>query len=129
MKTTTVSVFHWLPRILCILAILIISLFAADSFDPRLTFWQQMGSFFMHMLPSFALLTFLAIAWKREMIGGVIFTIIGIVMSPFIYQFNYNMNHSIWASLEVISMITFPFVVVGALFILSDRLKKMNIVA
>lgn len=127
MKTSSVNVIHWLPRIICILAILFISMFALDVFDPALTIWQQIVALFMHLIPSFVLAGFLFIAWKWEKIGGILFTLIGIVMSPFIFQSNFKMNHSVWISLEVILMITFPFIVVGVLFIISDILKKREL--
>ena len=124
---TSIRVFHWLPRIICILAILFVSLFAADVFSPGLTIWQQLGGFFIHLIPSFILLALLIIAWKWEFIGGIIFTIIGLGLSPFIFQRNYNMNHSIGMSIGIILAITFPFVIVGILFIVSHLLKKKNL--
>ena len=127
MKTSSVNVIHWLPRIICILAILFVSMFAFDVFDPALTIWQQLAALFMHLIPSFVLTAFLLIAWKWEKIGGIIFTLIGIVMSPFIFQHNFKMNHSVLVSLEVILMITFPFIVVGVLFMISDALKKRQL--
>ncbi len=126
---TSIRLFYWLPRILCILAILFISLFAADAFAPGLTIWQQLGAFFIHLIPSFVLLAFLIIAWKWELIGGIIFMVIGIAFSPFIFILNYNRNHSIWLSLVIILSVTFPFVVVGILFLISHRMKKKNLPA
>ena len=122
-----IRLFHWLPRILCILAILFISLFAADAFAPGLTIWQQLGAFFIHLIPSFILLAFLILAWKWELIGGIIFMVIGLAFSPFIFMLNYNRNHSIWLSLDIILTITIPFVVVGILFLISHRLKKKSL--
>jgi len=115
---------HWLPRILCILAILFISMFALDSFAPELTFWQQILGFLIHLIPSYILIIFLIVAWKWELIGGMIFMILGFGFMPFIYTMNYHMNHSVWISLSIILAINFPFVVVGGLFILSHFLKK-----
>ena len=123
---TSIRLFHWLPRIFCILAILFISLFAADAFAPGLTIWQQLGNFLMHLIPSFILLFLLIVAWKWELIGGIIFTIIGLGLSPFIFIHNYNMNHSVGMSFGIILAITFPFVVVGILFIISHFMKKKN---
>ena len=119
-----IKIIHWTPRIVCILAILFISMFAADSFAPELTFWQQIGGFIFHLIPSFVLLGILIFSWKRELIGGIIFTIIGLGLSPFIFKLNYNMNHSIGLSIGIILMITFPFVIVGALFIISHYIRK-----
>lgn len=123
----SIRIFHWLPRIICILAILFVSLFAADAFSPGLTIWQQLGAFFIHLIPSFILLAFLIVAWKWEYIGGIIFTIIGLVLSPIVFLHNYNMNHSVGLSLGIILAITFPFIIVSILFILSCFMKKKNL--
>lgn len=123
----SIKVFHWLPRIICILAILFVSVFALDAFSPELTIWQQIGSFLMHLIPSFILLAFLIVAWKWEYIGGIIFAIIGLILSPFVFVMNYNRNDSIWMSLGIILSITIPFIIVGVLFIVSHFLKKKNL--
>ena len=122
-----IKVFHWLPRIICILAILFVSLFAADAFAPGLTIWQQLRDFLIHLIPSYILLAFLIVAWKWEYIGGIIFILIGLGFSPFIFIKNYQMNHSIWMSLGIVLAITFPFLVVGILFIVSHLLKRKNL--
>jgi hypothetical protein len=119
-------IFLWAPRILCILAICFISLFALDSFAPGLTLGQQLEAFAMHMIPSFVLLIFLIVAWKWELIGGLIFITLSLGFTPFIYSHNYAMNHSVWMSLSVIFIITFPFLVVGILFLISHGLKQKN---
>lgn len=125
---TSIKLFHWLPRILCILAILFVSMFAADAFAPGLTISQQISAFLMHLIPSYVLLVFLLVAWKWELIGGIIFTIIGVGLSPFIYLLNHNRNHfTVGGSLGIVLIITFPFVVVGILFLISHYLKKKDL--
>ncbi len=121
---TAIKILHWLPRLLCILAILFISMFALDAFEPGRTVWQQLGAFLIHMIPSFVLLGILLVAWKWELIGGLIFTIIGLVFTPVIFMHNYRMNGSLWMSAGIVFMITIPFVVVGVLFMLSHYKKK-----
>jgi cell division protein FtsW (lipid II flippase) len=123
----SIKVFHWLPRIICILAILFVSVFALDAFSSELTIWQQLGAFVVHLIPSFLLLAFLILAWKREYVGGIIFIIIGLGMSLFVFVRNYKMNDSIWMSLGIILSITIPFIIVGVLFIVSHFLKKKNL--
>jgi hypothetical protein len=120
----TIKIIYWTPRILCILAILFVSLFALDAFQPNMTIWEQISDFLMHLIPSFILLIFLLFSWKYELIGGIIFSLIGLVLSPFIFNHNYAMNHSVGMSLGIIATITFPFVLVGILFIWSHFLKK-----
>ena len=124
---TSIKVIHWLPRIICILAILFISLFAADAFEQGVTIWQKLGAFLMHLIPSFILLSFLIIAWKWEFIGGIIFMAIGLGLSPFIFMHNYNMNHSVGLSLSIVMFINMPFIVVGILFLISNRMKKKHL--
>jgi hypothetical protein len=123
MKTTD-KILYWAPRIICILAIVFISLFAADSFGPGRTLWQQLGAFFMHLIPSFILLVFLLVAWKWELIGGIIFTAAGIGFSPVIYMHNYNMNHSVRMSLIDVLIVTIPFLLVGILFLIGYYRKS-----
>jgi len=120
-----IKLIHWLPRIICILAILFVSMFALDAFAPGLTIWQQLGAFVMHLIPSFVLLAVLLVAWKWEFIGGTIFTLIGLGLSPFIYLLNHNRNGmTIGNSMMVVLVINIPFVLVGILFIASHFMKK-----
>jgi len=126
MKIST-RVLHWLPRIICIMGILFISMFSIDALNSELTIWQQIWSLSMHLIPSFVLILLLLLSWKRELIGGIIFMIIGLGFSPIIFIHNFKMNQSIWMSLGVISVITIPFAIVGVLFILSHYRKKKSI--
>jgi len=122
----SISLFHWLPRIICILAILFVSMFALDAFSPGLSIWQQIGAFLIHLIPSYVLLALLIVAWRWEYIGGIIFTIIGIGLSPFVFFLNLNRNHlTVSQSLGIILMVTFPFIVVGILFIVSHFKKNV----
>ena len=110
---------YWSPRILCILAILYVSIFAVDAFEPDLSISQQLKAFAIHLIPSFIILFSLIIAWKWELIGGTILTIIGLGLTPKIFMINYRMNDSIWMSLGIILTITIPFIVVGVLFMIN----------
>ncbi|MEN8790322.1 MAG: hypothetical protein ABF295_12460 [Flavobacteriaceae bacterium] len=126
MKAST-NILHWLPRVLCILAILFISMFALDAFEGERTIWQQIGAFLIHLIPSYILILILIIAWKREFIGGIIFMIIGLLTSPLVFLHNYRMNHSVWMSLLIILLITIPFLIIGILFITSHHRKKKEL--
>ncbi|NTW24852.1 MAG: hypothetical protein HGA37_09145 [Lentimicrobium sp.] len=126
METRT-GVLYWIPRILCILAILFISMFALDAFEHGLSIWQQLADFVIHLIPSLILLVLLVIAWKRELAGGILFALIGLVFSPIIYLLNYNLNHSVWISLSIILMVTFPFILVGVLFIVSHYKRRKDV--
>jgi len=62
---------YWSPRILTILFILFISMFALDIFGNGYTFWETVIGLFMHLIPSIMLTIFLIIAWKWEWVGAV----------------------------------------------------------
>jgi len=126
---TIIRIIHWAPRIICILAILFVGMFSLDSFDSRFTVWQQILAFLIHNIPAFILIFFLVIAWKWELIGGMILMAFALGLCPFVFHHNYLMNHSIWMSLSVILLINFPFVLSGALFVVSHFLKKKNVSA
>ena len=118
------SVIQWLPRLLCIGAILFVSMFALDSFEPGIPFGQQLTNFMMHLIPTYILLGLLGVSWKWPLIGGILFAIVGIVTTPFVYTMNLHRTHSVWASLMIILMITVPFIIIGSLFILSHYKAK-----
>jgi len=99
-------------------------MFALDAFEGTQSLWVQLGDFFMHLIPSFVLLIVFFVATKWELIGGILFTLIGVALSPPVFILNYRMNESIGMSLAVIMAITVPFIVVGILFVISARLKK-----
>ena len=69
---------YWSPRILTILFILFISLFALDIFGNGYTFWETVVGLFMHLIPSMILIIFLLIAWRHEWVGALGFLIFAV---------------------------------------------------
>lgn len=119
------SILYWLPRLVAIVVILFISSFALDAFAPGLTLWQQLGAFLLHMLPSFLLLIFLIIAWHKELIGGILFILTGLIFSPIIYLHNFNVNHfTAGRCLTIVSVICFPLIAIGLLFLFTHHPKR-----
>lgn len=122
--TTTAKIVHWTPRVLCIVAILFISMFASDSFSAERSFFQNLGALMMHLLPSFMLVAFLVFAWRYEFLGGILFILLGLVFSFFIYNLNFDRTQSAAKALQATLILTVPFVVVGILFIVSHHMKR-----
>ncbi|MEI7421097.1 MAG: hypothetical protein WCK18_03345 [Prolixibacteraceae bacterium] len=117
--------YFWLPRVICIAAILFVSMFALDSFGPGLTIWQQILGFLIHLIPSYVLIALLVVAWKWEYVGGLLYIVLGLIFSVFIFNINFVRNQfSFGQSLFNALIIAFPFVVAGYLFILSNKRKK-----
>ncbi len=119
-----VSYFHWIPRILAIMGILFISMFALDSFTPDGNLRDQIPKFLKHLIPSYVLVILLILSWKRELMGGILFLLVGLLLIPFIFSTNLHRTHSVWMSAGDVLIINIPFVIVGVLFILSYRKKR-----
>ena len=118
--------FHWAPRVLCILAILFVSMFALDAFEGSHSIWEKLGHFFLHLIPSFILLLVFLMANKWETLGGILFTLIGLAFGPVLFIHNYRMNDSVGMSLVAVAALAGPFLITGILFLISGKLKQAN---
>ncbi|MCU0457829.1 MAG: hypothetical protein MUE37_01900 [Bacteroidales bacterium] len=99
-------------------------MFAFDSFSHERTFFQNLGSLLMHLLPSFILVAFLVVAWHWELTGGILIALVGLAATPFIYNLNFQRTQSVNTSLWVIVMINLPFIIIGILFIISHFINR-----
>lgn len=102
----TKKLLYWTPRILAILAILFMMIFSMDCFE--MGGKDALICLVMHNIPAFIIIIVLIIAWKWELIGGILFVAAFIAAGIFFGSFTGNP-----ASLIVIS----PFLLVGILFI------------
>ena len=100
---------YWTPRIIIIIFILFISIFALDVFEEYQGLELLIG-LFMHLIPSFILIILLVIAWKWEKIGGWLFIVLSIIFTIFFKTYQ-----------DIISflIISLPVLVIGILFLLN----------
>jgi hypothetical protein len=61
------------PRIAGILMALFVGLFALDAFEMPGSVWEKIGAFLVHAAPAIILLGVLALAWRWEWVGSVVF--------------------------------------------------------
>ncbi len=109
MKTITKRLLFWTPRILCLLFAGFISIFALDVFDERHGFWNITLALLIHLIPTWLVLGVLAVAWRWEWVGAVLFTALGAL-----YLSTWGRFH--WAAYLCISG---PLLLVGALFLVN----------
>ncbi|MBK9356293.1 MAG: hypothetical protein IPN08_02705 [Bacteroidales bacterium] len=102
----------WLPRVIAILAILFMMIFSLDCFEGSYTIGERLTCFVMHNIPAFIILLILLVAWKWELVGGILFLLAAVAGAIFFRGFSGNP-----ASLIVMA----PFAVAGLLFILRNR--------
>jgi len=118
----TDRVFYWVPRVICILAIIFLSMFAFDVFSPELSFWRQLVLLLLHLIPSFLMIAILVVAWKWEKTGGIILTIVGVIFFGTVFHLNFRShNFTLIQSLRNASLLCLPFILAGILFIISHR--------
>ncbi len=115
---------YWTPRILSIIFILFLAIFSLDIFDMKLGFWETILGLFMHNIPVFVLLVVLLISWKREIVGGIVFTLAGVLYVA-IMLINMLRNSFEWYMISWIITIAGPAFLIGILFII-NWLKKRN---
>ena len=107
MKSSTKQVLYWTPRILGILFALFISLFALDVFGEGYGFWESVGAFLIHLVPTFVILIALFVAWRREWIGAILFVGLGMF---YLVVFRGDFD---WITFLIIAG---PLFLIGALF-------------
>ena len=114
MKTTIKRSLFWTPRILCLLFAGFISLFARDVFGEHHGFWNTALALLMHLIPTGILLLILAVSWRWEWVGGLLFPALGaIYLVAFWGRFH-------WSAYAVLSGSLF---LLGALFLLNWKYR------
>ena len=106
----------WLTRVLAILFIGLISLFALDVFDLDLSLGGLLLGLFMHLIPTYALLIALFIAWRFPLPGGFLFIMLGA-------SYFFFMKGQHWSAYLIVGGIP---VLIGLLFICEHLLNKRN---
>ena len=100
-------------RILAIIAILFMMLFSLDLFGGE-PFPRQKLGFLMLNIPTLLLIIALVIAWKNEIIGGMIYIFLFIAFSFYWGSSSRNTGYEI---------LVFPLLFIGILFILHHILS------
>jgi len=108
------KILYWTPRILAVLFIGFISLFALDVFGEGLSIWRTAGALLIHLIPSLVLAIATAIAWKSELSGGIIFLLLGLLFTVAFHTYTHLLTFLI---------ISLPALLIGGLFLL-NRIKR-----
>ena len=98
----------WAPRVLGVGVCLFLGLFALDAFTGDKPAVEALRDFLIHLSPMLALLLVVALSWRWELVGGLVFTGLAIA-------YGYMARHH----LAWIPTISGPLLIVGVLFLLS----------
>lgn len=103
---------YWTPRVLAILFALWLVIFSFDVFGTGLTFWQTVGAFLLHNVPSMVLGLVITFSWRKEILATIVFSILG---GLYILQMVYNGFSNGFA----FYMLSYSLIIAGPLFLLA----------
>ena len=84
MKRVFAHLVHWAPRILALLLLVFIGLFALDLFDSGFGAWQTLLSLLIHLIPSLAIAFVLTLAWRNSLLGAIGFFLLAVIFTLWI---------------------------------------------
>jgi hypothetical protein len=107
------KILTWAPRVLAILMAAFLSMFAMDVFE-EYAFPLVLVALFMHLIPTFALVIVILLAWRYKLVGGILFILLAIFYT-----------WMTWGKFDLLTylIIPLPVFLTGALFILDRYLK------
>jgi hypothetical protein len=100
---------------MCIAFALFLSLFALDVFNEGLGLWKTILALSIHLIPTALVVLVLALSWRWEWIGGILYIAAGILYLT-----------RMWHHPAAVAGISGPLFLVGALFLL-NWLKRAEI--
>lgn len=86
---------YWSPRILSLLFVAFLSLFALDVFGAY-EGWALVLALFMHLLAPLIVLAAAIIAWKRELFGAIVFIFFALY---YVWAVGVHMHWSIYVTI------------------------------
>lgn len=107
------KILYWIPRVLGIVYILFISIFAADVFSEFKGF-ELVLALFMHLIPSFVLIGLLIWAWKKPFAGGIAWVVLSLIFTIFFKTYQ---------DVIVFLLISVPVLLAGIFFIIGSKAK------
>jgi hypothetical protein len=109
------NVILWTPRVIALIIITFITLFAFNGFVPVSSLFRNTLALTIGLLPAIILLLALILAWFFKLAGGITYIILGIAMSFFFRIYSDELTFLTLSS---------PVLAVGILFVLSHFYEK-----
>ncbi len=99
------AILRWSPRALAIAFTLFISLFALDAFEGHAGFREKAIALLMHLIPTFVCVLTIALAWRREWVGALLFGALAVYYAV-----------TAWHHVSWVLLIAGPLVLVAVLY-------------
>jgi len=115
----------WAPRVLSVLFIGFLSLFALDVFGEGFGFWRTLAALAVHLIPSLVLIAALVVAWRWEWVGAAIYGAAGML---YILNLVGRPRPPLAVKLQWMAVIAGPALAIAALFLANwwkhDQLRR-----
>jgi hypothetical protein len=115
MKATLAPWLYWAPRLLAVVLAVLVSLFALDVLDQEQGVWATTEALLIHLIPTWLLLCALAIAWRWERLGALIFIGTGLVLAL-----------GADADWTVFAFLASPSLLIGVLFLIDQHYRARH---
>lgn len=113
---------YWAPRVLAIMIIVFLALFSLDVFEDGFSL-LALGGFFIHSIPSIALLVALVVFWRHDKVAGIAFLVLWFLFMVFLtIPRSLFVGHLTMESVALI--LPSPLLVTGILFLVNWYRKK-----
>ena len=110
---------YYTPRIAGILMIIFVSLFALDVFTEGGNFWEQLLGFVIHAAPSIILAILMFFAWRKPVIGFIIFGLAAVFFLRFVFDADFGPSNFI--------MFVAPLAMISGLFWINWKWKDFSL--
>jgi hypothetical protein len=115
-------VIYWAPRISSIIMICFLALFSLDVFSSESSIQEIVVGLIMHNIPVFVLIMILIVSWRYELVGGIAFTLAGLIYIMSLF----TSSQFEWYMLSWSIIIAGPAFAIGALFFMNWHMKKQE---
>jgi hypothetical protein len=102
------KIIHWAPRVAAILITFFMSLFSLDVLGMGASPLEILGALLMHNIPSIVMIVLLVFAWKRPVVGFVVFLIAAVAFTIFFVRDFYALPNFLF--------FVFPILLIASLF-------------
>lgn len=109
---------YWAPKLVGLFGVFFLSLFAFDVFEMDAGFWDKIGAFLIHLLPSALLLLAVLVGWRWPATGSALFLGLGVLYIVLAWDAPWT-----WSAL-----ISGPLFLIGILFLVGRRMPNQSTV-
>jgi hypothetical protein len=110
-----IAMLLWAPRVLAVMLAVFLAMFAMDVYFEGMDFWQTSGAFISRLLPSFCVLSILALGWRRDGLAALGFLALAVA---------YAVAFSAWKHMPESLVLTLPPLGLSLAFTARMRLLK-----